>query len=120
MKRSILFEILKILSIEVHLPLHMVRYFLMERAQSNDIQSIAGPLWQVINNNGHGTISSCMSQAGFKLPPVQSHASYDTSALHPSHHTQLRIILFNVIIQFWHKPSQHRKVFVQSVYRSDM
>ena len=35
----------------------------------------------LINNNGYGT----MPQAGID-PPAQSHASYEASALPPSHH----------------------------------
>ena len=40
----------------------------------------------LINNNGHGT----MPQVGID-PPVQSHASYEASALPPSHHGWIKI-----------------------------
>ena len=45
----------------------------------------------LINNNGYGT----MAQAGID-PPAQSHASYEASALHPSHHGWIPKISNNV------------------------
>ena len=53
------------------------------------ISNIAGPLKQVINNDSYGTIF--VSREGFK-PPVQSHASYEASASHPSHHGWINLV----------------------------